>query len=118
MSTLPERIEQAHRKQLIVDTKRATALGKSVSQFRTDRASAIEKWTHSIRNIMKEHGAADPVECLPAIVASVLEHAVVAAAMRRKRPHVLKFNVYCGRPSHESGGRLACWAESNWARPS
>jgi len=79
MSTLPERIEQAHRKQLIVDTKRATALGKSVSQFRTDRASAIEKWTHSIRNIMKEHGAADPVECLPAIVASVLEHAVVAA---------------------------------------
>jgi hypothetical protein len=79
MSTLPERIEQAHRKQLIVDTKRASALGKSVSQFRTDRANAIDKWTHSIRNIMKEHGVSDPVECLPAIVASVLEHAVVAA---------------------------------------
>jgi len=79
MSTLPERIEQAHRRQLIVDTKRAAALGKSVHEFRTDRAAAIERWTHSIRNIMKEHGASDPVECLPAIVASVLEHAVVAA---------------------------------------
>ena len=79
MATLPERIEQMHRRQFIVDTKRAAALGKSVHEFRTDRAAAIERWTHSIRNIMKEHGASDPVECLPAIVASVLEHAVVAA---------------------------------------
>src|SRR5262245_13884690 len=80
MSTLPERIEQGHRKQLSVDTKRACALGKSVTQFRTDRANAIEMWTHSIRNIMKEHGViSDPVECLPAIIASVVEHAVVAA---------------------------------------
>jgi hypothetical protein len=68
MSTLPDRIEQAHRKQLMVDTKRAIALGKSVSQFRDDRTKAIEKWTRSIRNIMEEHGVSDPVACLPAIV--------------------------------------------------
>src|SRR5262249_10573549 len=79
MGTLPERIEQAHRRQLVVDTKRATALGKSVSQFRTDRATALEKGTNSIRNIMKSNGASDSVECWPAMVASVLEHAVVAA---------------------------------------
>src|SRR5262245_28678108 len=77
--TLGEKLEQVSRRQLVVDTKRAAALGKSVTQFRIDRANAIDKWTHTIRNLMDEYKASDPVECLPAIVASVLEHAVVAA---------------------------------------
>lgn len=79
MATLPEKLEAAHRRQLVVDSKRAAALGKELHQFRVERAAAIAKWTHTIRTMMEEHGVSDPVECLPAIVASVLEHAVVEA---------------------------------------
>jgi len=79
MAILSEQIEQAHRRQLFVDTRRAIALGKSVQDFRTERAAAIEKWTHTIRNMMQEHGVSDPIECLPAIIASVLEKAIVEA---------------------------------------
>jgi hypothetical protein len=79
MATLPEKLEAAHRRQLVVDSKRAAALGKELHQFRVERSAAIKKWTHTIRTMMEEHGASDPVEILPAIAASLLEHAVVEA---------------------------------------
>ena len=79
MTTTPEMIEQAHRRLLIRDSVRAAAVCKPLHEFRVQRRAAIDKWTHTIKNMMEEFGATDPVEILPVIAASLLEHAVVEA---------------------------------------
>jgi hypothetical protein len=71
-----EAIDADYRKRLVVDSKRAAALGMSVHAYRGQRSTAITKWTHTIRTLMDENRADDPVEILPAIIASAEEHVI------------------------------------------
>jgi hypothetical protein len=80
MPDLVDRIDQMHRRQLVVDSKRAAVLGKNVHEYRAERKGTVERWTTTIWTLMNENGVADnPVEILPSIVASVEERIIRAA---------------------------------------
>jgi hypothetical protein len=82
---LPEAIENAHRRQLAVDSRRAAQLGQNVHEYRIARKVACEKWTTTIRALMDENGVlTDPVRVLPEILASVEESITKAARAEAK----------------------------------
>jgi hypothetical protein len=82
---LPEAIEAAHKKQFIVDSRRAAQLGQNVHEYRVQRKAACEKWTTMIRALMDENGVlTDPVRVLPEILATVEEHVTRAARQEAK----------------------------------
>jgi hypothetical protein len=73
MPTYQEALEQAHRKQFLADTKRASELGLGTQEFRGQRKAAVEHWTAVIRELMDQANARDPVEILPQIAARIIE---------------------------------------------
>src|SRR5262249_51890389 len=79
MPTISEKIEGDHQRHLRVDTMRATALRMSVHEYRTQRAAAVKKWAHTLHTLMEAAGVSDPVEVLPEICASIMQHAVLEA---------------------------------------
>jgi hypothetical protein len=68
-----EAVEEAHRKQWIADTKRASELGLHTREFRHQRKAAVEHWTAVIRELMDQNNARDPIEVLPQICARLVE---------------------------------------------
>jgi hypothetical protein len=79
MPTITERIESEHARQLRVDTMRATALRMGVQDYRAQRAAAVKKWAHTLHTLMEAAGVSDPVEVMPEICASIMQHAVLEA---------------------------------------
>ena len=78
-TTITEKIESAHARQLRVDTMRATALRMGVGEYRAQWTAAVKRWAHTLRSLMEAAGVSDPVEVLPEIVASICEHAKLEA---------------------------------------
>jgi hypothetical protein len=73
VSTYTEAIEQAHKKQLLADTKRASELGLNTYEFRSQRKAAVERWTTVIRELMDQANVSDPASVLPEIAARIIE---------------------------------------------
>jgi hypothetical protein len=73
MSTYMEAVEEAHKKQWLADTKRASELGLNTYEFRTQRKAAVEKWTGILRELMEQNGAYDPATVLPEICSRLVE---------------------------------------------
>ena len=73
MPTYAETIELAHKRQLLSDTERASALGLNTYEYRAQRKTAITDWTAIIRKLMDESNARDPIEILPELCVRLLE---------------------------------------------
>jgi hypothetical protein len=58
---------------------RAHALRMTVEQYRTQRTAAVKKWAHTLHTLMEAAGVSDPVEIMPEICASIMQHAVLEA---------------------------------------
>jgi hypothetical protein len=51
----------------------------NVHEYRTKHAASVERWSHTIHNLMEGANVRDPVEILPEIVTAILQHAVLEA---------------------------------------
>jgi hypothetical protein len=81
VSTISERIEFAHERQLALDRVRAGALGMTVEKYRSEQAAAVKRWAALMHEIMEASGTSDPIECLPEIVVAI-ERSVKGAAIK------------------------------------
>jgi len=79
MGTALSEHERVRRKRWAADQRVAAALGMSPDDCLVARAATIKTLTTMIRAAMDEHGAADPVEVLPKILARMQEKAVAEA---------------------------------------
>src|SRR5262249_50342069 len=76
MGTALSEHERVRRQRWAADQRVAAALGMSPNDCLAARAATIKTLTTMIRAAMDEHGASDPLEVLPEILARAQEKAV------------------------------------------
>jgi len=84
MGTALSETERVRRKRWASDQRAAAALGMSPDDCLAARAATIKTLTTMIRAAMDEHGASDPVEVLPEILARMQEKVVAEARVAAK----------------------------------
>jgi hypothetical protein len=71
--------EQVRRRELIRDTRAASALGMEVAEYREKRDQDADEWAAWFRAEMDKCHASDPVEVLPQALVLLQERAIAAA---------------------------------------
>jgi hypothetical protein len=72
-------VDAEHRRRLIADIRKASAVGRSVQEWRAERTRAVEELTHEIRELLTQNNSDDPVALLPEILV-LLEQRILAQA--------------------------------------
>jgi hypothetical protein len=66
--TYAEQVEQAHKKQQLLDIERASAVGMNAFEYRAWKKRVTAEWVEVIRALMDANNSRDPAEILPEIL--------------------------------------------------
>jgi|SRR5215831_10590171 len=74
-----DRLEKLYRQSLTRDTKRASAIGLTIEEYRRRRTDMVSKYTKLLHEMMDEFRAVEPTEILPGVVNLAVEESITAA---------------------------------------
>jgi hypothetical protein len=85
-------VDAEQRRRLLADTRKASAVGRSVEEWRAERTRAVEELTREIRQLLSQNNSDDPVAFLPEILV-LLEQKILSEA-RTTAAEAARFEIH------------------------